>query len=97
MDILQKYNEENPEIPYEDSPCSPSWEYGALVCTLIRLSGERIQNVQQANTILLGVAIVIFAFTFFVIASNFNIISTERFSAKDAAKQLEEYRKIQPF
>jgi hypothetical protein len=97
MDILQKYNEENPEMLHQDSPCDPSGEYGALVCTMIRLSAGRIQNVQQADKVLLGIAIVIFILTLFVIVNNFNLLPTGRFSARDAAKQLEEYRKMQPF
>lgn len=97
MDILQKYNEENSEASSQTFQCDPSEEYGALTCTVIRLSGERIQNVQQANRVLISVTIVIFLITLFVLAKNLNLFPPERFSAKDAAKQLEEYRKIQPF
>ena len=97
MDILQRYNEENSEISHQDSPCDPAGEYGALVCTVMRLSGGRIQNVKQADRVLLGIAIVIFIITFFVVANNFNLLPTGRFSAEDARRQMEEYRKIQPF
>jgi len=97
MDILQKYNEENPIASPQIFRCHPSEEYGALTCTLINLSGGRIQNMRQANRILFGVAIMILVVTFFMFAKNFNLLPVERFSAKDAAKQLEEYRKIQPF
>lgn len=96
MDILQKYNEENPEA-YHPFQCDPSGEYGPLVCTVINLSRGRIQNVQQADRLLLGVAIAVFILTFFVMARNFNLLPTGRFSVEDARKQMEEYRKIQPF
>jgi hypothetical protein len=97
MDILQKYNEENPEILHQDSPCDPSGEYGALVCTVMRLSAGRIQNAKQADKVLFGIAIAVFILTFFVVAKNFNLLPTGRFSAEDARRQIEEYRKIQPF
>ena len=97
MDILQKYNEENPEARHQMFQCDSSGDYGPLVCTVINLSGGRIQSVQQADRILLGVAIVIFILTFFVVAENFNLLPTGRFSMEDARKQMEEYRKIQPF
>lgn len=97
MDIFQKYNEENPEAPAQTFQCDPSDEYGALTCTVIRMSGGRIQNMQEANKVLIGITVVIFLITFFVLAKNLNLLPAERFSAKDAAKQLEEYRKIQPF
>ena len=97
MDILQKYNEENPEVSPQTFQCDPSEEYGALTCALINLSRGRIQSVSQANKVLLGVAVMVFLITFFMFAKNFNLLPVERFSAKDAAKQLEEYRKIQPF
>ena len=97
MDILQKYNEENPEVSPQTFQCDPSGEYGALTCTVIKWSGGRIQNVREADKFLLGVAIVIFFLTFFVLVKNFNLFPTGRFSVEDARKQMEEYRKIQPF
>lgn len=97
MDILQKYNEENFEVPDQNFRCDPSGEYGPLVCTLINISGGRIQNARQADRVLLGVAIAVFILTFFVVARNFNLLPAGRFSAEDARKQMNEYRKIQPF
>lgn len=97
MDILEQYNKENPQVPRQSFECSPDGEFGPLVCTVMRLSGGRITSVQQADKLLLGVATVIFLLTFFVMAGNFNLLPAERFSAQDARKQMEEYRKIQPF
>lgn len=97
MDILGQYNKENPATRDSDFRCDPSENYGPLVCTVIRLSGGRIKSVKQADKLLLGVAIVIFLLTFFVMAGNFNLLPAERFSVEDARKQMEEYRKIQPF
>ena len=67
MNVLQKYNKENPEMLSEDSPCSSSGEYDPLVCTLINSSGGRIKNVRQANMVLAVVAAIIFGISFFIV------------------------------
>ena len=66
MDILQKYNEENPEIAPQTPQCGESEGYGALTCSIIYLSKGRIHNVRQANYILISIA-TIFLFTSFAI------------------------------
>lgn len=64
---------------------------------VIKWSGGRIRDARQANRALLGIAILFSLLTFFVIAQLVNLLPAKRFSAEDAAKQLKEYKKIQPF
>ncbi|MEK7083143.1 MAG: hypothetical protein AAB972_03135 [Patescibacteria group bacterium] len=65
MDILKKYEEENPEI----SPQVPEWEsfeeYRGLIRFVIRFSGGRIQDEKQANLVLVVVTILMVTLSLF--------------------------------
>lgn len=63
----------------------------------MRLSGGRVRDVNVASYVLLGAVILIFVAAFLLIVLNFNILPAPRFSEDQAKKQMEEYKKIQPF
>lgn len=58
MDIFQKYEEENPQASLQVSEWTSSEECSALTCSLINFSKGRIQNVRQANFVLLVITVV---------------------------------------
>ena len=47
MDILQKYNKENPEAPSRSPEWDSSQEYSFLIRLIMRLSGGKIQSVPE--------------------------------------------------
>ena len=71
MDILQKYNEENPEAPSRSPEWDPSQEYSFLIRLIMRLSGGKIQSVPEANVILIVLAVIIFSIAFIIVANPF--------------------------
>lgn len=71
MDILQKYNEENQETPQQTSQWESSDEYGMITRLVIRFFGGRIENEQQANFVLVIVAVIIFVISFFILTNPF--------------------------
>jgi len=101
MDILSQYKQQHPEAFQEKTPARMSDEYGreytGMVRWVVRLSGGRIRDARTASYFLLALAGVAAVIAFFLFAQNFNILPAKKFSAQDAARQQEEYRKIQPF
>lgn len=98
MDILQKYDQENPHIVNQTRIKNLSQgEYSFFMCMVVRLSGGKIQDARHINSILLGFAIFVFLLTTFILFLNFDLFPVKKLSPKDARKQIEEYRKIQPF
>ena len=75
MDILEKYDKENPEVLRQDSPWELSEEYSFLVCMVIRLSGGRIQSPQQANYVLVGISVVMIIVTGIILITGFGGIT----------------------
>lgn len=72
MDILEKYNQENPEASVlHTSPWEPREEYGFLACMVIKWSGGRIQNGRQANFVLIGIAVIMMVATFIILGAGF--------------------------
>ena len=67
MDILKQYNQQFPEANKPAPQWQPPEEYGAIVRLAIKLSRGRIKNEKQANAVLLGVSIVSFILTFFLL------------------------------
>lgn len=72
MDILEQYEKQNPEKKqalqetYED----PSQDYGPIIRWIMKVSGGRIQDVRQANVVLLGVAVCISGVSIYLIFSS---------------------------
>lgn len=76
MDILPQYKQEHPE-KFQEKKAAPltdtyGREYSGMVALVIRLSGGRIKNLRQANTLLLWstIGITIITITFFLIMNN---------------------------
>ena len=97
MGLLENYKEQNPEAFREKPKWSPPDDYGFFIRLVMRASGGRIQDVTTACYVLLGAAIFIMAVAAAVIFLNFNFLPRPRFSEEQAKKQMEEYKKIQPF
>ncbi|MFY9462892.1 MAG: hypothetical protein WAP52_01765 [Candidatus Sungiibacteriota bacterium] len=101
MDLLEQYKQQNPEVFREQKPVPMTDEYGreysGMTALMIRLSGGRIQNAKQANWALLVLAGLAALSAFFLFVRDFNLLPPPRFSEEEARKQMEEYKKIQPF
>lgn len=97
MDLLSQYRKDHPEVFQPGSQWQPPKEYGFFIRLVMRLSGGRIRDVNTASYALLGAAVLIFVAALAVIIANFNILPPPRFSEEQARKQMEEYKKIQPF
>ena len=97
MGLLENYREQHPEA-FRDKP---KWEspreYGFFIRLVMRLSAGRIHDVNTASYVLLGAAVFIMIVAVVVIFSSFNLLPPPRFSEEQAKKQMEEYKKIQPF
>lgn len=73
MDILEKYNQENPPVPVsQTSQWESSEEYSFLVCMVMKWSGGKIQNERQANYVLIGIAVVMMIATFIILGVGFS-------------------------
>lgn len=68
MDILKKYEEENPKV-HSQTPLKwePSGEYSGIIRLVMRLSGGKIKNARQANIVLLIVIITFFGISFLIV------------------------------
>ena len=97
MGLLENYREQHPEEFREKPRCEAPKEYGFFIRLLMRLSGGRIRDVNAASYVLFGAAIFIMVIAIAVIFSNFHLLPAPRFSKEEAHKQMEEYKKIQPF
>ncbi len=101
MDLLEQYKQQNPRAFQDYKLAPPSDEYGreysAMITWMIHFSGGRIKDAKQASYALLVLAGIIAVIAFFVFVRNFNLLSRARFSEEDARKQMEEYKRIQPF
>lgn len=101
MDLLEQYKQQNPEAFQEKKlpilTDAYGREYSGMVAFVIRLSGGRIRDARQAGYVLLTIAAGATIATFFLFAKNFHLLPVPRFSEEDARKQMEEYKKIQPF
>ncbi len=71
MDILEQYEKENPQVSFGTS----SEECSAITCSVIRLSRGRIQDVRQANYILLTIAAVMIIATIMITIMAFSGIT----------------------
>lgn len=61
MDILAKYEAENPHIVRHLRQTSIAPEYGFFVRLIMGLSGGKIQDARRANTVLFGITLLIMA------------------------------------
>ncbi|GEM_PF-910218 len=101
MDLLEQYKQQNPEAFQNKKPTSAvdiyGREYTGMMAWIIRISGGKIHDAKQASVVLLILAVVVAVAAVFLFAQNFNLFPPRRMTAEEARKQLEEYRKIQPF
>jgi len=97
MDILAQYQKEHPEMKRAVEPYGIADEYGWIVRFVIKLSGGRIRSARHATWVLGGIVVLVLGATAAIFIANFDILPPERFSEEEAAKQLEIYRKVQPF
>ena len=97
MGLLENYKEQNPSAFREKQEWSPPREYGFFIRLVMRLSAGRIRDVNTASYTLLGAAIFIMLVATALVISNFNFLPGPRFTEEQAKKQMEEYKKIQPF
>ena len=101
MDLLSQYKKEHPEA-FQEKPALPMTdeygrEYATMVRWVIQLSGGRIRDARQASYALLGATILIFLAALTMFFMSFNVLPASRLSEEEAKKQMEEYKKIQPF
>lgn len=68
MDILEKYEKENPQLFSQTPSGEPSEEYGVLPRLVIRFFGGRIENERQANFVLVIVAVLLVALSAFFLS-----------------------------
>lgn len=91
MDILAQYEKENPKQEqasqniYDDQ----SEDYGAIIHWVMKVSGGRIQDVRQANMVLIVAAVIM------IIISLFLIFGTPWSTATDKAA-LDQMIKLHP-
>ena len=97
MGLLENYKEQNPSAFREKQKRSPSDDYGFFIRLVMSASGGRIRDANTASYVLLGAAVFIMIVAGALVISNFNLLPGPRFTEEDARKQMEEYKKIQPF
>lgn len=101
MDLLEQYKQQNPEAFQKQKPPAMAdaygREYSGMIAFVLRLSGGRIRDARRAGYVLLVLAVGAVAVTFFLFAKNFNVFPPRQMTTEEAARQREEYKKIQPF
>ncbi|MEK7082654.1 MAG: hypothetical protein AAB972_00660 [Patescibacteria group bacterium] len=65
MDILAKYEKENSQVSSQAPLGESSEEYSGMTRFVTRLSGGRIQDIHQANVVLVIVAVLLFVLSVF--------------------------------
>lgn len=72
MDILQKYNKQNPQTPVSQIfQGELSEECSFLACMVMKWSGGKIQNERQANFVLIVIAVVMMVATLIILGVGF--------------------------
>jgi len=66
MDLLSQYKQDHPEALRPTPQWEPPKEYGFFIRLVMRLSGGRIREINQASYILLGAAALVLVVSIFL-------------------------------
>ncbi len=68
MDLLEQYKQQHPEVLQPASTWSPPREYGFFIRLVMRLSGGKIRDINQASYVLAiaGAVIVVISTAIFI-------------------------------
>lgn len=83
MDLLEQYKQEHPEAFREKPVYEPPKEYGFFIRLVMRLSGGKIRDLNQAARVLLIAGIAVFAISIGIFVYNFSGSGTPANPAKN--------------